>query len=301
MDETAIPVQELINHRQWEALSARLRGLHPSDVADLIALGSTAEEAVVFRLLPKEKAATVFSYLPPERQRELIKSLSRDQVHRILDDMTPDDRTRFLEEVPAEVTRELLLGLAPQELAAARKLLGYPERTAGRYMTPEYAWIYADMTAARAIQKIREAGRGKETLNWVYVIDNNGKLVEDVRLANLVLADPDTNVLRIEDPELVSVRAVDNAEEVLKQFRKYDRTALPVTDEQGFMLGIITVDDVLDIAEREATEDIQKLGGSEALDAPYLDVAFWSMVRKRAGWLSALFVGDVDRHRHGLL
>jgi magnesium transporter len=214
-------------------------------------------------------------------------------VHALVDALTPDDRTRLLEEMPAEVSRELLLRLEPHEVAAARELLGYPEHTAGRYMTPEYAWIYPDMTAGRALEKIRQTGRGKETLNWVYVIDNDGKLLEDVRLANLVFADPGTNVLAIEDPELISVRATDGREEVLKAFEKYDRTALPVTDDRGYLLGIITVDDVLDIAERKATEDIQKLGGSEVLDAPYLNVGFRQLVQKRGGWLSVLFLGEM--------
>ena len=223
----------------------------------------------------------------------MLESLSHEQVRKLLDSMTPDDRTHLLEEMPAEVTRELLLQLDPRELEAARKLLGYPENTAGRYMTPEYAWIYPDMTAARALDKIRETGRGKETLNWVYIIDSSGKLVEDVRLANLVLAHADTNVLKIDDPELVCVRATDDRETVLKAFAKYDRTVLPVTDDQGYMLGIITVDDVLDIAEQRATEDIQKLGGSEALGASYIDVGFFTMLRKRGGWLAALFLGEM--------
>src|SRR5438128_12422177 len=160
--------------------------------------------------------------------------------------------------MPAGVTRELLLQLDPQQLQAARQLLGYPENTAGRYMTPKYAWIYPDMTAAAALDKIRQTGKGKETLNWIYVIDAGGKLVEDVRLANLVLAPAESNVMAIDDPELVSVRATDDRETVLKAFEKYDRGVLPVTDGRGYMLGIITVDDVLDIAEQRATEDIQK-------------------------------------------
>jgi magnesium transporter len=267
--------------------------MHPSDVADIIIEQPTETEGIIFRLLPKEKAARAFAYLPPHEQRHLLESLSNEQVRRLLDEMSPDDRTRLLEEMPAAVTRELLLQLDPQALQATRKLLGYPENTAGRYMTPEYSWIYPDMTAAAALDKIRETGRGKETLNWVYVIDPGGKLVEDVRLANLVLAHAETNVLAIDDPELVSVRATDDRDSVLKAFEKYDRTVLPVTDDRGYMLGIITVDDVLDIAEQRATEDIQKLGGSEALGASYVEVSFRTMLRKRGGWLAALFLGEM--------
>jgi len=286
-------ITELVARRQWDLLREALLPLHPSDIADIIIEHPTETEGIIFRLLPKEKAARVFSYLPAAEQRQLLEALSNEQVRRLLDEMTPDDRTRLLEEMPAEVTRELLLKLDPRELEAARKLLGYPENTAGRYMTPEYAWIYPDMTAARALAKIRETGRGKETLNWVYVIDAVDKLVEDVRLANLVLANADTQVLEIDDPELVSVRATDDRDAVLKAFAKYDRTALPVTDDHGYLLGIITADDVLDIAEQRATEDIQRLGGSEALGASYLDVSLATMLRKRGGWLAALFIGEM--------
>jgi magnesium transporter len=293
MAVATLEIQELVDNHQWQQLREALRSLHPSDVADIIIERPPEEEGIIFRLLPKEKAGTVFSYLPNPAQRELIRSLTSEQIHTLLDEMTPDDRTRLLEEMPPAVTRELLATLEPQEIAAARTLLGYPEHSAGRYMTSEYAWIYTDMSAGRALQKIRETGRGKETLNWVYIVDDEHKLIDDVRLANLVLADPNTNVVEIEDPELVSVRAADDREDVLRIFEKYDRTALPVTDDRGYMLGIITVDDMLDIAKQEATEDIQKMGGSEALDAPYLEVSFWRMVRKRGGWLSALFLGEM--------
>jgi len=293
MIEARNPIGELVTRRQWDQLRDALRPMHPSDIADVIIEQPTETKGIIFRLLPREKAARVFAYFPPAEQRRLLDSLSNEQVRHLLDEMSPDDRTHLLEEMPAAVTRELLLQLDPQELQAARQLLGYPENTAGRYMTPEYAWIYPDMTAAAALDKIRQTGKGKETLNWIYVIDPGGKLVEDLRLANLVLAPAESNVMAIDDPELVSVRATDDRDSVLKAFEKYDRGVLPVTDARGYMLGIITVDDVLDIAEQRATEDIQKLGGSEALGASYLDVQFTTMLRKRGGWLAALFLGEM--------
>src|SRR5260370_15417846 len=149
------------------------------------------------------------------------------------------------------------------------------------------------MTAAAALEKIGQSGKGNETCNWTSVSDAGGQLMEDVRLANLVLAPAESNVMAIDDPELVSVRATDDRDSVLKAFEKYDRAVLPVTDDRGYMLGIITVDDVLDIAEQRATEDIRKLGGSEALGASYLDVRFTTMLRKRGGWLAALVLGEM--------
>ena len=286
-------LRDIIHQRNWDQLRERLRELNPSDVSDLIIALPAEEEAFVFRVLSKEQAAEVFSYLPPDHQEELIASLTNEQVRSVLQSMTPDDRTRLLEEMPAEVTRRLLTTLSPDELKNVRFLLGYPEDTAGRYMTPRYVTIEPEMTAGQALEHIRKTGRGKETVNVVYIVDAKGRLVEDIRLSSLVLADPETKVLDIQDPPMVKILATDDREEVLKAFERYDRLALPVTDADGHMLGIITVDDILDVAEQEATEDIQKLGGQEALDAPYLNVGVWSMVRKRAGWLSALFLGEM--------
>ncbi len=288
-----LKLRQLIIDRNWLELREQLSDLHAPDVADLIIALPAEEEAFVFRVLPKEFAADVFSYLPPDHQEGLIESLSNEQVRTVLEGMSPDDRTRLLEEMPAEVTRRLLATLSPDELRSARALLGYPEETAGRYMSPRYVTIRPEMTAQEALDHIRRTGRSKETLNVVYIVSAAGVLLEDIRLSSLVLADPAAKVTSIDDPPLVAVHATDDREEVLKLFEKYDRVALPVTDAQGHMLGVITVDDVLDVAEQEATEDIQKLGGMEALDAPYLNVGLFSMIRKRAGWLSALFLGEM--------
>jgi magnesium transporter len=286
-------LRQTISHQDWQGLRDALVELHPSDVADLIVALPSEEDAFVFRLLPKEIAGEVFSYLPPDHQEELIASLTNEQVRAVLQTMSPDDRTRLLEEMPAVVTRRLLATLSPEDLKNTRWLLGYPEDSAGRYMTPKYVTIRPGMTASDALEHIRRTGQQAETVNVVYILDDRGTLVEDIRLSSLVLADPISKVTDIDDPPLVCVLATDDREEVLKAFEKYDRVALPVTDSDGHMLGIITVDDVLDVAEQEATEDIVKMGGSEVLDAPYLNVGLFAMVRKRAGWLSALFLGEM--------
>jgi magnesium transporter len=295
MNETLTPSvwEDLIQRHRWDDLRARLAATHVSDIAEALAQLPGKEQAVLFRLLPRDQAAQVFSYLPAYRQKEVLHSLSTDEVRSVLDGMPPDDRTRFFEEMPATVTRQLLEVLSPEELKNARQLLGYPEHSVGRYMTPEYVAIRPEMTASQAFEHIRKVGRGMETLNVIYILDENGKLLEDVRLGSLVLADPQTVVTAIADPPLVSLLATDDRELALELFEKYDRVALPVTDALGNMLGIVTSDDILDIAESEATEDIQKLGGSEALDAPYTQVGLWSMIRKRGGWLSVLFLGEM--------
>jgi magnesium transporter len=286
-------LRDLIRQQSWNQLRDRLTDMHPSDVADLIIALPREEEGFVFRVLPRDEAGEVFSYLPPDHQEGLIESLSNEQVRNVLAEMNPDDRTRLLEEMPAEVTRRLLTALSPEDLKNARWLLGYPEDTAGRYMTPRYVTVQPEMTAREALDHIRMTGPGKETVNVVYIVDQRGRLVEDIRLSSLVLADPSTKVVDIDDPPLVKMNATDDKEEVLKAFEKYDRLALPVTDADGHMLGIITVDDVLDVAEQEATKDMQMMGGSEALDAPYREVSLPAMIRKRGGWLAVLFLGEM--------
>jgi magnesium transporter len=286
-------LQELLREKRWDALRDALSDFDPSDIAEILISVPDEDDVAIFRLLPRDLAGRVFAYLPLDDQENLLRCLTKDQMRTVLQGMTPDDQARLLGELPAAVTRRLLETLSPQELRAARDLLGYPPHTAGRYMTPQYVALRPDLTAGEALEHVRRTGRGKETLNILYVADADGKLLEELRLGSLVLADPDARVSDIEHRPLVSVPATTPREELLRAFKKYDRVALPVTDKDGHMLGIITADDVLDVAEREATEDIQKIGGMEALDAPYLDVGYFQMMWKRGGWLSALFLGEM--------
>ncbi|HVT03910.1 MAG TPA: CBS domain-containing protein, partial [Thermoanaerobaculia bacterium] len=221
-------IRAAIESKDWELLRTHLTRLHPSDVADVIIDVPPEEEGIIFRLLPRQKAADVFAYLPPDHQRGLLKSISSEELKHVLDEVRPDDRTRLFEALPAEVTRRLLESLSPEDLKSARALLGYPENTAGRYMTPDYVALSPEMTAEEALQKIRAAGKRAETLNVLYIIDKDGRLIEDVRLGSLVLADPKMRVTAIPDPGLVAIQASADRSEVLQLFEKYDRVALPV-------------------------------------------------------------------------
>jgi len=279
--------------KRWSDLHDLLQGLHPFDVAELVIGLPPGEKSVVFRLLGRDLAAQVFSYLPRPHQEDLIAALTGDELSRVLNDVRPDDRARLFEALPAAVTRELLARLSPEQLRETRELLGYPPDSAGRFMTPKYATVRPEMTAAEALAHLHRTGRDVETLNVVYIVDEQGRLLEDVRLGSLVLAESSTRVTEIRDPALVSIQVTDSRAKVIAAFEKYDRIALPVVDQQGEMLGIITADDVLDLVERRTTDDIQKIGGSEALDQPYNSVSFWSMFKKRGGWLSALFLGEM--------
>lgn len=286
-------LHDLISEKRWAVLRDFLSEFDPSDIAELLLALPDEDDVALFRLLPRALAGRVFSYLPLDHQETLLRCLSNDQMRQVLAAMTPDDQTRLLEELPAAVTRRLLETLSPEELRAARDLLGYPPKTAGRYMTPQYVALHADITAREALEHVRRNGRGKETLSILYVVDSHGKLVEELRLGSLVLADPETRVAEIEERPVVAIPANTERDATLQAFKKYDRVALPVVDNDGHMLGIITADDVLDVAERQATEDIQKLGGMEALDVPYLEASYARMVTKRGGWLSILFIGEM--------
>lgn len=285
--------EEIIGAKDWNGLREALSELDSSDIAELIMDLPPEDEGIIFRVLPRERAADVFEHLPLDHQKRLCSSLNSQQMQAILNEMTPDDRTRLFEELPAGTVRQMLDTLSPDELKTARQLLGYPEGSAGRYMTPEYVALPPDITAREALERIRKTGRGKETLNVIYLINEKGKLLEDLRLGTLVLAEPDTMIGDIEERPAVSIPVTTRAEEIISAFEHYDRVALPVVDAAGIMVGIVTHDDVLEFAEKRATQEMQKLGGMEALDEPYTSVSLWTMFRKRGVWLSVLFVGQM--------
>ncbi len=288
-----VEVEELIAARDWSGLRGIMHGLDDADLADILIDLPTEDEGIVFRLLAKDRAAAVFSCLPVDRQTELVSSLSSDQLRDVLDGMTPDDRVSLLDELPGEVTRQVLESLSPQALAATRTLLGYPEGTAGHVMTPEFVSLAPDMTAAEALDTVRRSTRRVETMNVVYVIDRAGTLLFDLRLVDLVRADAQARVGALQSRPLVTIPVRTELPEVVQLSRRYDRVALPVVDDAGKLLGIITFDDVIDMSEVEDTEMAQRLGGLEAIDTPYARTAFTTLLRKRGLWLSVLFVGEM--------
>jgi magnesium transporter len=294
--DTVRPADEIasiIRERNFARLRDVLRNRPASDVASVLANLSIDERVLVFRILPRKTAAETFAYLDPEEQNALLRAMASEEAAALLNNMAPDDRTTFLEELPAEATRQLLSLLTPGERAEAVQLLGYPEGSIGRLMTPHYVSVKEDWTVAQVLDHIRTHGQDSETLNVIYVVDDNGLLIDDIRIREFLLTAPTNIVKNLMDRRFVALKATDDQETAVRVFKAEDRSALPVTDSAGALIGIVTVDDVLDVAEREATEDIQRLGGSEALDEPYMDIAFRRMVQKRAGWLTALFLGEM--------
>lgn len=285
--------EELIAKKDWESLRIAFEDLDPADIAEVLEDLPPEDEGVIFRILPRDVAGVAFEYLPLDQQTELVQMLGSEQLTNVLNEMAPDDRTRLFEELPAEVTRRALETLKPDELKVARQLLGYAEGTAGRFMTPEYLALKPGFTAAEGLSFVRAHGRGRETLNILYVVDEKNSLLADLRLADLVMAAPEMRVGELPNRPLVSIPATASKDEIVSTFEKYDRVALPVTDSRGALLGIITADDVLDVQEEQATEDIQKLGGMEALEAPYMDITTFEMLKKRGGWLAVLLIGGM--------
>lgn len=286
-------VVNLIEARKFIALRKLLERLEPPDLADLITELGRENEAVAFRLLPKNLAVPTFEYLPVDTQEELLKALGDKDVAAILDDMSPDDRTSLLEELPGKVTKRLINLLSPTERSVATQLLGYPEDSVGRLVTPDYVAVKPHWTVQEVLEHIRVFGRDSETLNFVYVVAKGGVLIDDIGLRDILLASPETLVSDLMDHQFASLSVNDDQETAVNVFRRLDRTALPVVDSGGVLVGILTVDDVLDIAEEEATEDIHKLGGSEALDEPYLTINLLRLIRKRSVWLILLFFGQM--------
>ena len=284
---------ELIRQRNFNQLREILCGFPAPDIAEIFTDLSADDEAVLMRILPHDLATEVFEYLSVEDQEKLVQALGNEQVARILNEMPPDDRTALLEELPSAATQKLLNLLSPDERKIAADLLGYPKDSIGRRMTPEYIAIQQSWTVAEVFTHLRKVGRERESLNQLYVVDEKGRLVDSVRLRNLVVAEINTPVGELLDHQVFALRATDDQETAVAAFKKYDRTILPVLDSKDVLVGVVTVDDVLDVAEQEATEDIQKMGGMEALDAPYLKIAMLSMVKKRAGWLSILFISEM--------
>ncbi|MDZ7799475.1 MAG: magnesium transporter [Trueperaceae bacterium] len=284
---------ELIAERKFGELRRMLLGLDAPDVAELIEELGSEHQAVVFRLLPKERATGVFEHLRVDAQENLLHALGDEAAVAILADMSADDRTELLGDLPGKVTKRLVNLLSPKEREVATRLLGYPEESTGRLMTPDYVQVKPFWTVREALDHIRAYGRDSETLNVVYVTERGGRLIDDIPTRELLLIHPDARIAELMDMKFVALSAFDDQEEAVAEFRRHDRTTLPVVDGDGILVGIVTVDDVLDVAEAEATEDIHMLGGSQAFDEPYLSIRVGTMVKKRAPWLVLLFFGQM--------
>lgn len=286
-------IKSLIEARDFGALRELFKEWPPADVSEVILDMEEDDQVIIFRVLPAALAADVFEYLDVDAQQVLLRAMAHEQVVAILNEMSPDDRTALLEELPSAAARQLIKLLTPEERRVATALLGYPENSVGRLMTPDFIAVRDDWTVQHVLDYVRENGQDKETLNVIYVVDAGGKLIDDLRIREILLQPVTAKVNEIRNDTFAALKLTDTREQALNVFRRYDRVALPVVDSSGVLVGIVTSDDMLDVAEEEATEDIQKFGGVAALEEPYMRLSLWQMVRKRAGWLVILFIGEM--------
>jgi magnesium transporter len=285
MEEFVQTIEANLQDQHWQNLKDLLAPKNPMDVASLIAEFPPPERALLFRLLDKQKAVEVFEYLPVEDQQTLLESFKTEQLRHIVEHMSPDDRADLLDELPAKVAKRLLGLLTAEERQATALLLGYGEDTAGGIMTPEYIDLKSFYTVEEALKRIRRVGLDKETVYYCYVMDEQRHLIGTVSLRQLVLADPETTVEELMEREVISATTDEDQEEVAHKIQKYDLLALPVVDRENRLVGIVTHDDVLDIIQEEATEDIYRLGAMEVPEQSYFKSRLMSVVGSRLIWV----------------
>lgn len=277
--EDKLQIQDFLNHQNI------------SDVADLIYDNEDFETQIISHI-SIHRAASVFKILELPSQKRIIKNLPPFKTAELLNELPPDDRTAFFEELPSNAVRELVKTLTPDERKVTLSLLGYPENSVGRLMTPDYVYVYEHDTVADVLNTIRKYAKSSETIDVIYVINEKGELLDDIRIKDFILASPDKRVDEMMDGRYITLHAEDDQEMASEAFKMNNRVALPVVSKSNKLLGIVTIDDILWVAEEEFTEDIQKIGGTEALDEPYLDVPLLKLYRKRIIWLLILFVGE---------
>ncbi len=293
MEEMVVEeIQELLEKENDKALKQYLDQLNISDVEQLI--DELPQYAAKFiETLSINRAVNVFRILDFPTQERIIKKLSGNKLNQIIKDLPPDDRTALFSELKGDVVKKMITLLPPQERNESLTLLGYNEYSIGRLMTPDYIAVKPEWSIARVLAHIRRYGKNSETIDVVYVIDKEGVLLDDIRIREVLLADPEAIIGELTDRRFIALKANDPQEDAINIFRMNNRVALPVVDENNILLGIVTVDDILWIANEEYTEDMHKIGGTEALDEPYLDTSIFNLVKKRVGWLAILMVGEM--------
>lgn len=294
-------LKELIESRQYAQFRQEIEDYNVQDIAEYLEEIPKTERNRIFRILPKSIAADVFSYLDIELQQDMITSMSDMEAADLIDNLYADDAADLMEEMPANVVKKLLASASPETRRNINHLLKYPEDSAGSIMTVEFVDLKESLTVAQAIERIRRVGIDKETINVCYVLDNNRKLLGTVALRYLLLSNPDEVIGNIMHENVVTIQTLEDQEEVARTFQKYDFTAMPVVDSEGRLVGIITVDDIVDIMEQEATEDIEMMAAITPTDKSYMKTGIWETYKKRIPWLlllmiSATFTGKIIQH-----
>ena len=283
-------IKELIETKQYRLLREELSEMNEADIAAIMEELSGEDMLTVFRFLPKDMAAEVFSYLPIEHQQGIVAELSDKEAANIIDNLMADDAVDFLEEMPANVVKRLLANASPDTRRDINQLLRYPEDSAGSIMTVEYVDLKETLTVEQAIRRIRRTGVDRETIDICYVLDGKRRLIGTVTLRRLLLSPADERIENIMHENVISIHTLMDQEEVSRQFQKYDFTSMPVVDNEERLVGIITVDDVVDILQEETTEDIEKMAAIVPNDRPYMRTGIIDTWKKRIPWLLFLMV-----------
>ncbi len=284
--------EQLMQANDGQTLRSFLDDQNISDVADLI-YEYPDHEAQIVTNMSINRAAKVFKILDVSAQKRIVHELSSYKTAALLNELPPDDRTDFLEELPKHVIRDLIKLLDPKERKITLSMLGYPEDSIGRLMTQDYVYVYPFNTVEQVLNTIRKVAKNTETIDVIYVVNKKGELIDDLRIRDIILASPEKKIEELMDERVVALNVNDDQEHASEIFKMNNRVALPVTDANNILLGIVTIDDMFWVANEEFSEDIQKIGGTEALDEPYLDTPLFKLVRKRAGWLIVLFIGEL--------
>lgn len=295
MHETIRLVKELIEEKKWITIRHLINEMNFVDLAEIIDELYEPDDIILFRLLPRDLAKDTFQELPLYKQELIIERLASNvnKLSNLLNDLDPDDRTAILEELPGVVAQRLIQLLTPEERMIATTLLGYPEDSIGRLMTPEFVAIKSDMTVAQALDHIRKFGQDSETLNVIYVVDNDWKLIDDIRIRELILASPEQMVEDLMDGKFIALSAFDDEEEAISVFRDHDKVALPVIDREDTLIGIVTIDDIMDLVEEETTEDFHKFGAMQNSVEDPLNATVGFLYKRRIVWLFALVFMNV--------
>jgi magnesium transporter len=286
-------IRELLESKDLGTLREVLAGWEPADLASLVDDLDDDDRIWIFQALAEPVVSRVFEHLDFDAQEHLVESLPAGELAKILNGMAPDDRTALLEQLPVEGKQRLLSLLSPAERRVAESLLAYPEDSVGRLMTPDFVAVRERWTVERTLDYVRSYGKDSETLTMIYITDDRGRLLDDLRIREILLAPLRTEISTLMNRQFIALRVDDPQEKAVELFRKYDRTALPVVSGDNALVGIVTVDDVLDVAEEQATREIQKFGGVEALEEPYAATPVLELVRKRGMWLVLLFLGEL--------
>jgi magnesium transporter len=292
---------ELMQTRQYAKLRAVVDEINPADIAALMDSMEDEDSLKLFRLLQKDKAADIFPLLQDEDQQYIIMSLSTKEASSVIDNLMADDAADLLEEMPANVVTKLLANTSPETRKDVNQLLQYPEDSAGSVMTVEYVGLHASMTVSQAIERIRKIGLDSETIDVCYVIDEKRKLLGTVALRYLLIKPENARIGDIMNENVISINTKTDQEQAAQMFQKYDFTAMPVVDNENRLVGIITIDDIVDIIQEEATEDIEKMAAIIPTEKPYMKTGIFETYKKRIPWLlflmiSATFTGSIITH-----